>query len=221
MEQLGGRPLTEEERQALLAEEVLPTRGGDPQIAIDALDALGIEVVLIDDSTLPPFPDTSRPLLAHSFRQSLDELLAGLPTPAPIGSLAEIVAFNAEDPANRVPFGQAFLEAAAADTLTDEEYARVRTVAQAFARAWIRLVLESNDVDVLVSGMTYSSNAGAAGVPALTVPAGLDPSGRPQGVIVSGDYLSDAKLLSLGYALEQQLQGRIEPDLDAVIGALP
>jgi amidase len=221
MEQLGGKPLTEEERQALLAEEVLPTWGGDPQIAIDALAALGIEVVLIDDTTLPPFPDTTRPLLAHSFRQSLDELLAGLPSPAPAGSLAEIVAFNAEDPANRVPYGQAFLEDAAADSLTDEEYVRVRAVAQAFARTWIKTVLESNNVDVLVSGMTYSSNAGAAGVPALTIPAGRDPSGRPQGVILSGDYLSDPKLLALGYALEQQLQGRVEPDLDAVITTFP
>jgi Asp-tRNA(Asn)/Glu-tRNA(Gln) amidotransferase A subunit family amidase len=105
--------------------------------------------------------------------------------------------------------------------MTDAEYETVRAVAQAFARAWIRTVLESNNVDVLVSGMTYASKAGAAGVPALTVPAGLDPSGRPQGVILSGDYLSDPKLIALGYALEQQLQGRVEPDLDAVISTFP
>ena len=120
-----------------------------------------------------------------------------------------------------MPYGQAFLEAAAADTLTDAEYDRVRAAAQAIARTWIKTVLASNNVDVLVSGMTYASNAGAAGVPALTIPAGLDPSGRPQGVILSGDYLSDPKLLALGYALEQQLQGRVEPDLDAVISTFP
>ena len=76
-------------------------------------------------------------------------------------------------------------------------------------------------VDVLISGMTYAAQAGAAGVPALTIPAGLDPAGRPQGVVLSGDYLSDPKLLALGYALEQQLEGRVEPDLDAVISTFP
>ncbi len=221
LEQMTGQPLSDADRQALLDQEVIPGWGGDPQIAIDALAALGIEVVLIEDATLPPLPDTARPLLAHSFKTSLDAFLAALPAPAPAGSLADIVAFNAEDPANRIPFGQAFLENAAADTLSEEEYARVRAVAQAVARTWIKTVLADNAIDVLVSGMTYTGGAGAAGVPALTVPAGLDPSGRPQGVVLSGDYLSDAKLLALGYALEQQLQGRVTPDLDAVIATFP
>ena len=206
LEKITGKQLSDEERKTLLEQEVIPAWGGDPQVAIKALEALGIEVVLIEDATLPQLPDTSRPLLAHSFKDGLDAFLGGLPTPAPAGSLADVVAINAEDPANRAPYGQAFLEAAAADPLTDAEYDRVRTAAQAFARTWIKTVLATNNVDVLVSGMTYAGNAGAAGVPALTIPAGLDPSGRPQGVILSGDYLSDPKLIALGYALEQQLQ---------------
>ena len=221
LEQATGKPLSDAERNSLLEQEILPSWGGDPQVAIKALEALGIEVVPIEDSTLPQLPDTSRPLLAHSFKTGLDALLAGLPVPAPVGSLADIVAVNDEDPANRVPFGQAFLTTAAADTLTDAEYDRVRATAPAIAHTWIKTVLASNNVDVLVSGMTYASNAGAAGVPALTIPAGRDPSGRPQGVILSGDYLSDPQLIALGYALEQQLQGRVEPDLDAVISTFP
>ena len=221
LEKITGKQLSDEERKALLEQEVIPSWGGDPQVAIKALEALGIEFVPIEDATLPQLPDTARPLLAHSFKAGLDAFLGGLPTPAPVGSLADVVAVNAEDPANRAPYGQAFLEAAAADPLTDAEYDRVRAAAQAFARTWIKTVLATNNVDVLVSGMTYAGNAGAAGVPALTIPAGLDPSGRPQGVILSGDYLSDPKLIALGYALEQQLQGRVEPDLDAVISTFP
>ena len=67
----------------------------------------------------------------------------------------------------------------------------------------MKTVIDQNDVDVLVSGMSYSGNAGAAGVPALTIPAGLDPKGRPQGVILSGPYLSEPKLFAVGYALER------------------
>ncbi len=55
-----------------------------------------------------------------------------------------------------------------------------------------------------------------AGVPALTIPNGLDPNGRPQGIVLSGPYLSDPQLIAVGYALN----GRVEPDLDATIAQI-
>ena len=103
------------------------------------------------------------------------------------------------------------------NSLTAAEYDRVRTVAQALARHWIETALRANAVDVLVAGTSYTSSGGAAGIPALTVPAGLDAVGRPQGIILTGDALSEPHLLALGYALEQELQGRVAPDLDAAI----
>ena len=81
----------------------------------------------------------------------------------------------------------------------------------------MRTILEQNDVDILVTGMSYAGNAGATDVPAFTIPNGLDPDGRPQGIILSGTYLSDPQLIAVGYALEQVLNGWVEPDLDATI----
>jgi Asp-tRNA(Asn)/Glu-tRNA(Gln) amidotransferase A subunit family amidase len=49
---------------------------------------------------------------------------------------------------------------------------------------------------------------------------GHDANGRPQGVILCGPYLSDPQLLAVGYALEQALNGRMEPDLDATIAQI-
>jgi amidase len=217
LEQATGRQLSGEEQAALLAQELLPDLGGDPHVAIAALKALGINFVEIDDATLPPGPDTASPLLLCNFRQGAAAFLAALPQPAPIGSLADVVAINGQDPANRAPYGQNLLAAAAREPMTAQEYARIHAVAQALAHQWMDTVLETNNVDVLVSGMAYTGSAGAAGVPALTVPAGLDPLGRPQGIILTGDYLSDPQLLALGFALEQQVQGRVEADLDAAI----
>ncbi|MFN8459674.1 MAG: hypothetical protein U0401_34350 [Anaerolineae bacterium] len=57
----------------------------------------------------------------------------------------------------------------------------------------------------------------AAGVPALTIPTGLDATGQPVSIILSGPYLSDPTLLTVGYVLEQALQGRVELNLDATI----
>ena len=48
----------------------------------------------------------------------------------------------------------------------------------------------------------------------------LDANGRPQGIILSGPYLSDPQLIAVGYALEQALNGRVEPDLDATVAQI-
>ena len=85
LQAFAGKQLTDEERQQLLVQEVIPAWGGDPQVAIKALEALGIEFVPIEDSTLPQLPDTARPLLAHSFKTSLDAFLAGL-QPRPLSA---------------------------------------------------------------------------------------------------------------------------------------
>jgi amidase len=136
---------------------------------------------------------------------------------APIRSVADIVAINQEDLANRAPYSQRYIEESASSATTPEEYAASVAAAQAAANAWLSTVLEQNGVDILVYNAFYASNAGGAGIPALTVPAGLDPNGRPQGIILTGPYLSDPQLIAVGYALEQALNGRVEPDLDSTI----
>ena len=149
-----------------------------------------------------------------------EALLCRPGVPAPVSSLAEVVAFNNADPANRAPYGQGYVEGSAGTQLTVEDQARILSVAQSNAKTWMTTILEKYDVDVVVTGMLYAGHAGAYGVPALTIPAGLDPNGQPQGVVISGDYLSEPYLFAVGYALEQALNGRVEPDLDATIQAI-
>jgi amidase len=211
-----GRELTEDEQTALLNEEVLPQLGGDPNVAIKALKSMGIEVVEIPDENLTNV-DTASLLLPYDFQYSIEEFFRGAGSSAPISSLDDVVSINNEDPANRSPYGQSFVEWSAETNTTAEEYERIHAVAIALATEWMNALIEQNDVDVVVTGMSYSGNAGAAGVPALTIPAGLDPKGQPQGVILSGPYLSEPKLFAVGYALEQALKGRVQPDLNATI----
>lgn len=212
---------TDEEMQAIVAAMLLPPSAGDTAPAIEALKAQGIEVVVIDDSTLPwPDMDTAQPQLPYDFKAGIADFFATVGEGAPITSLADVVALNNEDPANRAPYGQSFLEWSVADTLTPEEFAQVQATAAALGETWMRTILEQNDVDILVTGMKYAGNAGAAGVPALTIPNGLDPNGRPQGIVLSGPYLSDPQLIAVGYALEQALNGRVTPDLDATIAQI-
>ncbi|MCA9871661.1 MAG: hypothetical protein KC487_14940, partial [Anaerolineae bacterium] len=76
--QLAGKELTEAEQQALLKEVVLPQLGGDPDVAIAALKAQGIEVVEIPDDTLPPSFDTAQPQLPYDFQHSIAEFFSGI-----------------------------------------------------------------------------------------------------------------------------------------------
>jgi len=216
-----GRPITEEEQREIIAETVYPEFGGDPQVAIDALKAQGIEVVEIKQSELPQtVGDTAQPQLYYGFQDGVKRFFAALGSPAPITSLAEVVAFNNEDLANRAPFGQGYVEGSASTKLTDEDQASILAVARWNAKTWMTTLLKQYDVDVIVTGMQYAGHAGAYGVPALTIPAGLDPNGRPQGVVISGDTLSEPYLFAVGYALEQALNGSVEPNLDAAIEAI-
>jgi len=216
-----GKAPTDEELQAIVAAMLLPPVAGDTAPAIEALKAQGIEVVAIDDSTLPwPDLDTAQPQLPYDFKAGIADFFAKVGEGAPITSLADVVALNNEDPANRAPYGQSFLEWSVADELTPEEFARVQATAATIGETWMRTILEQNDVDILVTGMKYAGNAGAAGVPALTIPNGLDPNGRPQGIILSGPYLSDPKLIAVGYALEQAINGRVAPDLEATLAQI-
>ena len=132
-----------------------------------------------------------------------------------------MVAFNEEDMTNRAPYNHRYVQWSVETELTAEEQAQIVAEAQAYAEAWMTSIVETYDVDVLIAATLYAGNAGAAGVPALTIPAGLDATGKPSGIIVTGPYLSDPDLLAVGYALEQALQGRVEPDLETVISTFP
>jgi len=215
-----GRAPTDAELQDIAESLILPAFGFNQPAALDALKAQGIEVVAIDDATLPwTDKDTAQPQLPYDFNAGVAALFGAMEG-ASITSLADVVAINNEDPANRAPYGQSYVEWSANNTLAADEFARVQATAVALANTWMDTVLQQNDVDILVTGMLYSGNAGAAGIPALTIPNGLDPNGRPQGIILSGPYLSDPQLIAVGYALEQALNGRVEPDLDATIAQI-
>ncbi len=205
-----GHTLTEEE----LTEFIPMIVAGNPHQAIEALKSQGIEVVEIKQADLPADVDTAQPQLLFGFHKDLDGFFQAHNGPASMNTTEEVIQFNQKDMTNRAPYGQRYLEWSVESEQTTEEYARLVGEAQQYARTWIKAILDRYDVDVLVTATSYTTNGGAAGIPALTIPAGLDMSGKPTGLILSGDYLSEPKLFAVGYALEQALHGRVEPDLN-------
>ncbi len=211
---------TPEELQAIMV-QLQPLFQNATQPVIDALKGQGIEVVTILESELPPsFQAPYIAYIPYGFREGISRFFSGLGTPAPISSLDDVVALVNEDKAARAPYGQGYVEGAATTTITAEQYQAARAGDRAVAEAWLSDVAKEYNVDVLLFGTNYA-NLGAAGVPALNIPTGrLEGSNEPAGVYLTGPRFSDAKLIAVGYALEQALNVRLVPDLETTIAEI-
>jgi Asp-tRNA(Asn)/Glu-tRNA(Gln) amidotransferase A subunit family amidase/pimeloyl-ACP methyl ester carboxylesterase len=139
---------------------------------------------------------------------------------APIATLEDLAAYNLAEPDTRIPFGQSTIDAALADTITQQEDSYQAAVAEikAAATAALDTAFAESSADVLVSVNNYHSSLYAtANYPAISVPLGLRANGMPVGVVLIGKPGEEAKLLSYAYALEQATKLRVDPDLDATL----
>jgi amidase len=171
---------------------------------------LGFEVVEISESALPERIDLNE-VLPYGFRDAINRFLAGLGDQVAVGSLEEIIALNADDLANRAPYGQGHLEESQKSELSEQEYLALKEKHQSTARDVLSKLFADYDIDVLLSdvGQAYAP----AGFPAMTVPTGYDEDGMPTGITLVADYLGEPNLIAVGYALEQATQARKAPDL--------
>jgi amidase len=177
--------------------------------------AILIEVPV--DLMAAPFADSEEKpyleVLSHGFRVGVNQYLAT--TNSRVKSVAEIIAFNQADTANRIPYGQDLVERSENSKLNDEEYHAMAEKLAETRRTWIRKALTKYKLDALISnGSHFSGIYCPPGFPALTVPAGYK-RGRPFGITFVGDYLAEPTLIRLGYAYEQLAKARRSPRLDA------
>ncbi|MBW2422433.1 MAG: amidase [Deltaproteobacteria bacterium] len=194
------------------------TEGDDPLLAaaVEAIDAAGAEVVVLPPGSLADVRTQVtdfRALADHSFVRGVDAFLAG--TRSKVRTLADVIAFNNEDPATRVPFGQDLLVRSQESSMSEAEYRATQTRAQARAREKIDGMLEENDLDLLLAiGSAFYVPYCDAGYPALVVPAGQRASGEPVGVTFVGRANAEALLIRAAFAFEQATRARRAPKLE-------
>ncbi|MDH5673945.1 MAG: amidase family protein [Myxococcales bacterium] len=159
---------------------------------------------------LPPFSiidarrtsDEFDAIVGHDLRRGLSEFLA--PLQSPIKSLADVIAFNHQQPQRHMPFGQDRLVKAEEQRLDEAQYQHVRDQHRERARRRIDDLLDDHDLDAIVAlGSPFYLHYCAAGYPAVNVPAGTRPSGEPVGVTFIGKLLSDHDLIGYAFAFEQ------------------
>jgi len=182
-------------------EDFFSTIGIGPAIA--GLEAAGAEVVPIWDAGL----DNLTAFVAlgnNGLRLGFSDYIAAVDPGGPIGSIADVVAFNAQDMKRNAFYGQERLEETAASDGTREQYEELGAQLRDEARGHIADLLEQNGIDVIAAPSNrFSSIYAVAGYPSVTVPAGLRPTGEAIGLTFTGSYLEDAQVLAYAYAFEQ------------------
>ncbi len=206
-----GLEYTDEARQQFIdsfAEQNRTT--SDPMAA--ALEQAGLQVVRVDAVAAGNIPGGDlNAVLPYGFRTDFDAFMQTLGANAPIGSLAEVAALNAEDPANRVPYGQRYITGAVESEMTAAEFEEAVATNRSSARDALEAVLKDNEIDVLFfqSGQAYAP----AGLPALSVPTGLNEDGEADSIHLIAAYGGEGALITAAYALEQAGAERPIPTL--------
>ena len=185
--------------------------------AVDVLRDRGATVEEVDIPSYDELRTTSSSVLTYEFKHDLNAYLARLGPDAPRKTLADIIAFNREHPAETLKFGQVLLEEAEATsgTLTEPEYLADRARDLRLSREQgIDAALAASDLDALVFPNSTGAGIGArAGYPSVIVPAGYTPTGRrPVGITFLGDAYAEPRLVTFAYAYEQGSQARRDPE---------
>ena len=186
--------------------------------ALDRMSDAGAEIIDIEIPGLDSILSGSS-MIGHEFKWDLIDYLAATPG-APVGSLQDIL----DRGLYHVQLEETFRRRAA--TVQRDSAAYHRAVAKrAEARDTVIATMDELSLDAVVyptirrraarvGDPQRGSNcqlSATTGLPALSVPAGFTDAGLPTGLELLGRPLEDARLVALGFALEQSVQPRRAP----------
>ncbi|GAA0142169.1 hydrolase [Lithospermum erythrorhizon] len=174
------------------------------------LDNLQIEHV---NKILDPNHSGEITLMMTDFKTSINNYLKEL-IDSPVRSLADIIAFNENNPEleKLAEHDQnTFIAAEETDGFGDHEKALVEKL-EHYCLDGFEKTMKENEVDAI---MTPGSRAAAVyaigGYPTITVPAGYEADGMPFGLCFGGLRGTEHKLIEIAYAFEQATKVRKPP----------
>jgi amidase len=199
--------------------------------AIAEMREAGAEIVEITErpASMNGLGGDELTILLAELRSDLNAYLATTPQAVRTRTLADVIAFNGQTPAETALFGQDLFERAeATQGVEDPAYRTAHARAATAARAAIDGMMREHRVDALaapslgaawttdvVNGDHYigggaSQLPAVSGYPHITVPMG-QVGGLPVGLSLFAEAWSEAKLLAFAYAYEQRAQARAPP----------
>src|SRR4051794_9817974 len=187
---------------------------GFAEHALNVMEGLGATIVDCDTGDVFEYTDDEFTALLYEFKAQIAQYLATL-TNTNMRTLADLIRFNvAHCQQELVYYDQDVFEAAEQTHgyPSNPIYVHARTHAQHLARSGIDHAIFSQNLDAIVAPhLTNSTGPAVAGYPNLSLPVGIRPDGRPAGMLMYSTFLREAKLIGLGYDLEQQMNVRRQP----------
>ncbi len=192
--------------------------------ALQVMQSLGATVVDCDTGDVFAYTDDEFTALLFEFKAQIAQYLQTL-SKTNMRTLADLIAFNnAHCQQELVYYGQEIFELAqeTSGDLNDPSYIAARQHARNTARAGIDNAMASQNLDAIVAPhLTNSTVPAVAGYPNLSLPVGIRSSGRPAGMLIYSTFLHEPQLIGIGYALEQALHARQQPQFLGAITPIP
>jgi len=191
--------------------------------ALSVMESLGATVVDVDTGDVFAYSGDEFTALLYEFRAQIADYLATL-THTDMHTLADLIAFNNAHCVQEMPYydQDVFLLAEQFPGYpNDPAYIAARTHARTAARSGIDSVINSGVDAIVAPHLTNSTGPAVAGYPNLSIPVGIRDSGRPAGMLMYSTFLHEPQLIGFGYALEQALNVRQQPQFLGSIIPIP
>jgi len=184
---------------------------------LDGLTAAGavITMTTVSADATQRFESTFAKVVLGGLAHDTTGYLAAAGTP--VGTLAQLHAFNLGDARARMPQGQFFVDLAYLYDVDEGTYETAATDHRRSAAEILDATFAASQSELLVSiSNRHSSLYATAGYPAITVPLGLRSNGMPTGVTFIARHGDDARLVARAFAFEHATRLRVRPALDAL-----
>jgi amidase len=182
--------------------------------ALAVMESLGATVVDTDTGDVFAYTNDESTALLYEFKAQIADYLATV-THTNMRTLANLIAFNLSHCQQEMPYyGQEIFELSEQTSgyPTNPIYVAARTHARNTARSGINNALAAQNLDAIVAPhLTNSTGPAVAGYPNLSLPVGIRDNGRPAGMLMYSTFLHEPQLIGFGYALEQALNVRRQP----------
>jgi amidase len=191
--------------------------------ALTVMESLGATVVDVDTGDVFAYTGDEFTALLFEFRAQIADYLATL-THTNMRTLADLIAFNIADCPQEMPYYDQdtfLLSEQFPGYPTDPAYIAARTHARTAARSGIDDVISSGVDAIVAPHLTNSTGPAVSGYPNLSLPVGIRDSGRPAGMLMYSTFLHEPQLIGFGFALEQALNVRQQPQFLGSIIPIP
>jgi amidase len=191
--------------------------------ALTVMESLGATIVDVDTGDVFAYTGDEFTALLYEFRAQIADYLATL-THTNMRTLADLIAFNIAHCTQEMPYydQDVFLMSEMFPGYpNDPAYIAARTHARTTARSGIDSVINSGVDAIVAPHLTNSTGPAVSGYPNLSLPVGIRSSGRPAGMLMYSTFLHEPQLIGFGFALEQALNARQQPQFLGSVIPIP